>query len=151
VVAVVCLAALGVTGCTDGSARATGGHSVLELRSTPGPADPGHDFDPGPDRPDVSVPDLDDLADCIEQAADYASLAMLALGGEDPDSMANTALDQLRSSLPEDLRDDLQVVADAYRQVAEQGIGAGVDALASPEFDRANSAITQYLARNCDD
>lgn len=113
----------------------------------------------GDEGSDLSIPDLDDLTetipglgelgDCMEIAAAYGSLYFEALGGADGAEEAQRKADELKSVLPEDLHDDIDVIADAIGEVAEQGIVDGSEALSSPEYQAADQAINDYLAEQC--
>jgi hypothetical protein len=172
---VACLAALFVTGCGDDSEGGSGGDSTKELASTPGSGDSGSDtgsdsgsdsgsgssdgsemtlpdMDDLEDLADGSIPDFDefgDLGDCMSQATAYASLAMSALGGDDSGKSAEKALKEMKATLPKDLHDDLDVLADAYKKVAKDGFIEGGEAMDTPEFQQADEAISAYFEETC--
>ena len=104
-----------------------------------------------PDLDDLteSIPGLGELGDCMEIAAAYGSLYFEALGGADGAEQAQEKAEELKSVLPEDLHDDIDVVADTIGQVAEEGLFSGSDALSSPEYLEADQAITAYLDEQC--
>ena len=162
--AVACLSAFLVGGCGDDSdGKATGGNSTKELASDPGSGrsdDAGSESDSGsddvddtlPDFGDVSIPDMDDfgdLGDCMSQATAYASLAMSALGGKDSAETAEKAIEEMKSALPADLADDIEVLGEAYRKVAEDGIIEGGEAMDTPEFEKADKAVSDYFEKTC--
>ena len=111
------------------------------------------------DGSDDSIPDLDDLTesipgleqmgDCLEIAAAYGSLYFEALGGADGAEAALQKAEELKSVLPEDLYDDIDVVAEAIGEIAEEGLFSGSEALDSPEYQAADQAITEYLNEQC--
>jgi hypothetical protein len=85
----------------------------------------------------------------MEIAAAYGSLYFEALGGADGAEQAREKAEELKSVLPEDLHDDIDVVAETIGQVAEEGLFSGTDALSSPEYLEADQAITAYLDEQC--
>jgi hypothetical protein len=104
-----------------------------------------------PDLDDLteSIPGLGELGDCMEIAAAYGSLYFEALGGADGAEQAQEKAEELKSVLPEDLHDDIDIVAETIGQVAEEGLFSGSDALSSPEYLEADQAITAYLDEQC--
>jgi hypothetical protein len=111
----------------------------------------GESDDSIPDLDDLteSVPGLEEMGDCMEIAAAYGSLYFEALGGADGAAQAQEKAEDLKSVLPEDLHDDIDVVAEAIGTVAEEGLFSGTDALSSPEYLAADEAITAYLDEQC--
>jgi hypothetical protein len=162
---VACLATFALAGCGDDSADGSGGDSTKELASTPGSGDSGSDSgssdDTLPDLSDLTIPedlsdmsipdmsDFGDLGDCMTQATAYASIALSALGGDNSGVSAENALAEMKSSLPDDLKDDIEVVANAYRTVAEEGFIEGGEAMDTPEFEEADAAISKYFEDTC--
>ena len=155
---VACIATFLIAGCGDDSGNASGGNSTKELASTPGSGDSGSDTDTGsdsgssddtlPDIGDMSLPDMsdfDDLGDCMAAATAFGGLAAAAMGAGD----AESALDQLKADLPEELSDDLQTLADGYATLREQGIIEGAEALDTPEFRTATERIAEYFEDEC--
>ena len=108
---------------------------------------------------DSTIPSLDDLdleglgeqfGDCMSVSMAYAGLAMSAMGGEEGAKAAQEAAAAMKGELPKELHDDLAVVAEAFGTVAKEGIMAGSEALDSPEFEKADKNITDYLDEACD-
>ena len=58
-------------------------------------------------------------------------------------------MEGLADELPDDLQDDLAVVADAFGAIAEQGVVEGGRELATSEFREANENILGYLRDDC--
>jgi hypothetical protein len=113
-------------------------------------SDRGNSSEPGAEStPDTSLPDLGDLDDCVGLAGTYAGLAFSVIGGPDAAAEAQPVIDELRPRLPEDLQDDLDVVADAFTRIVEDGVLEGIGALADSDFQEANGNITDYLQENC--
>jgi hypothetical protein len=102
-----------------------------------------------PDLSDLGDMDLGNLDECMTVAATYAGLAMSALGGEEAAKEALSQLDELKTELPSDLEDDLDVIAEAYGEVADKGIIDGADALDSDEFNEADANIQAWLEETC--
>jgi hypothetical protein len=89
------------------------------------------------------------LARCGEILRAYGSLATTALQGEDAAANARKTLEGLADELPEDLQDDLAVVADAFGQIADEGVVRGASALTTSAFREANENILGYLRDDC--
>jgi hypothetical protein len=89
------------------------------------------------------------VADCAEILKAYANLAVSALKGKDAAASARDTLNGLKSKLPSDLQGDLTVVADAFGNIAENGVVSGSAALTSSEFVEANKNILSYLRDDC--
>lgn len=104
---------------------------------------------PGLDDLTESIPGLDDMGDCITQATAFSSLYLEALGGEDGARDAQKKAEELKSVLPEDLHDDIEVISNAIGEVAEEGLLSGSDALESKEYKAAEQAIQKYFEKEC--
>ena len=89
------------------------------------------------------------VADCAEILKAYANLAVTAVKGKDAAASARDTLNGLKSKLPSDLQGDLTVVADAFGNIAENGVVAGSSALTSSAFVEANKNILGYLQDDC--
>lgn len=89
------------------------------------------------------------VARCGEILRAYGSLAATAIQGVDAAANARDTLEGLAGELPEDLQDDLTVVADAFGAIAEEGVVQGASALATTEFREANENILGYLRDDC--
>jgi hypothetical protein len=89
------------------------------------------------------------LADCAEILKSYGSLAVTALKGKDAAASAEKTLKDLEGKLPADLRDDLEVVANAFGAIAEKGVVLGAKELTSGDFLEANKNILGYLRTDC--
>lgn len=131
----------------DDEEPASASSDQRETATTADSGDSGSEGDGG----DTSVPDLSDLGnmgECLEIAGTWANIALAALGGPEDAERAREQAEDLKSSLPEDLHDDIDTVADGFATVAEEGI-MNSEALESPEFEKANDAIDQYLTETC--
>lgn len=111
----------------------------------------GSDESDIPDLDDItdSLPDMGDLEDCFQLAATYSSLYLEALGGEDGARDAQKKAEELKDQLPDGLHEDIDVVADAIGEVAEEGLLSGSAALETPEYQEADRAITDHLQEEC--
>jgi hypothetical protein len=89
------------------------------------------------------------LARCGEILRAYGDLAATAIQGEDAAANARDTLEGLADELPEDLQDDLTVVADAFGTIADEGVVQGASALTTSEFREANENILGYLRDDC--
>lgn len=110
--------------------------------------------------PDQAIEDLGDVADeieglggnlgeCASIAASYGALGLATLGGEGSEEEVRGLIDDLEGNIPSELEEPFSVIADAYRQLAEDGILEGSDALDTPEFDAANAEIEAWVEENC--
>lgn len=111
--------------------------------------DSGSEESDGPDLGDIteSVPGLENLGDCFDLATAYSSLYLQALSGDAAE--AQQKAEELKDQLPEELHDELDVVAAAIGEVAEEGPLGGSSALSTPEYQEADTAITDYLQQEC--
>jgi len=99
---------------------------------------------------DTEVPDFGQLGDCMSAGLAYAGLAMSALGGPEGAKAAREAADAMKSTIPKDLHDELDVVTKAFATVAEKGIVAGGEAMDSKEFEKADEKLSAYFDEVCD-
>jgi hypothetical protein len=89
------------------------------------------------------------LADCGTILRTYLSLAATAAKGQNAAASAQQTLDGIKSKLPAELQSDLAVVARAFGTMADKGVGAGLKALSTPAFKKANENILHYLRDEC--
>jgi hypothetical protein len=96
----------------------------------------------------TGLDDLDNLGDCLEVSLTYAGLFLSLLPGAEVDSAEiEQSLDEIRGSVPEDVQDDLDVIADgladadSYEDVS--------DFLDSDEFTEADANINAYFEEEC--
>lgn len=156
-VSLLLMGALIAPGCSSDDKTDTASSSSNERNSGTDSGDSGNsgDPDPNPDgTPDLSdltenIPGLENMGDCVTQAAAFGSLYMEALGGEDGAKTAQKKAEDLKAVLPDDLHDDIDVISEAIGTVAEEGIINGSDALESKEYQRASDAITKYFDQEC--
>jgi len=88
--------------------------------------------------------------ECIDLALDYGNFMVEAIMDQhSPEHIQDTA-DSLKDSMPADLHDSVDVIADAVNTTVQGGILEGIDAATTQEFTDANSAITKYLAESCE-
>jgi hypothetical protein len=89
------------------------------------------------------------VGDCAQILKTYLSLASTALRGKDAAKSAEKTLEGIRGDLPNALQADLQVVADAFGDIASKGVVRGAPSLATHEFLEANGNILGYLRHDC--
>jgi hypothetical protein len=89
------------------------------------------------------------VADCAQILKTYLSLASTALRGKDAAESAENTLEDIRNDLPSGLQADLQVVADAFGDIASKGVVRGAASLTTHEFLEANGNILGYLRHDC--
>ncbi len=153
-IALLALGALLAPACSNDDGDSEAAARTSEERDTSGSSDSGSS-DSGettiPDLDDItdSIPGLGDLEGCIGMATAYSSLYLEALGGEDGARDAQKTAEALKDELPSDLHDDIDVIADAIGQIAEEGLLNGSDAFETPEYKEADAAVTKYLQEEC--
>ncbi len=166
-IALLALGTLIAPACSsEGSSDTASGSSNDRVTNSDanGSSDTGDSGDSGTDQGDSGsnpdeVPGLDDLAegipglenmdDCITQAAAFGSLYVEALGGENGAKDAQRKAEGLKEVLPDDLHDEIDVISDAIGQVAEEGLFSGTDALDTEEYQNAQEAISKYFDEEC--
>jgi hypothetical protein len=89
------------------------------------------------------------LGDCAQILKTYLSLATTALQGKDAAASAEKTLEGIRDDFPSALQADLQVVADAFGDIASKGVVSGARSLTTHEFLEANKNILGYLRHDC--
>ena len=145
---VVALVAVVVSGCSSDNTVESGSAKTSDSR----PRSSGSDGS-GSGTTDTTIPDLGDVAgslgDCMGVAGTYASLALNVLDGEDGAKKAQKDAESLKSKLPADLADDIDVVADTFGRIAQKGVLSGASELDDPAFTKANDNITKYLQTQC--
>lgn len=162
VVALLAAVAVAAPACggddsTTTAEKSSGSRSTTtERASESDPSDSGSDSGSSDSSSDSgtsdTLPDMSDmgaLGDCLQVASTWAGLALSALGSPEDAKKARDQAEELKSSLPADLHDDLDTVAEAYATVAEKGLIEGADALDTPEFNKANKNIEAYLDKTC--
>ena len=119
------------------------------------------------------VPDLGNMGDCVEAAAAFAQVTLIPLGltfGATEEDLAELqdSLDELDASIPDEVKDDYEVLRDAYAEFGE--VMSGVDftdpgamldpdtadameeagaLLETPEVQEATDNIDAYFSENC--
>lgn len=153
--------ALTLVGCGDsGSISATGDtQPISDAGSAGGTGDTGDSGDSGDagdtGSSDSSLPDLGDLPGdtegCIALGLAIGSSAAAGIGVGDPAELKKLEEEfaQYQEQVPEELRDDLQVMQEAFQKVADEGFVAGGEAMSTPEFESAQANIETYMNENC--
>jgi hypothetical protein len=136
----------------DSGAQKTSGSR--EQSSSDGNSDSGSGSGSGSDSgTDSTMPDFGDVAgsmgDCLDAAGVYFTLALTAVEGEEGAAKAQEQAEELKSQLPEDLQDDIDVVAETFDAIAKEGVLDGASRLNDPAFTEANQNITDYLQTTC--
>ena len=121
----------------------------IGVPGTGGGGDSGSGGEPGGTGSDGTGSGGGGLARCGEILRAYGNLAATAVQGEDAAANARETLEGLADELPEDLQDDLTVIADAFGTIAEEGVVQGASALTTSEFREANENILGYLQDDC--
>lgn len=120
-----------------------------------GASDDGTSSDPS-DLPIPSIPgmpglgDLPGLTDLPEDCT--AALAfgyVAAAAATDLTPEQQEQIEAARDSLPEDIRDDYDVLASAFEKLGDQDIIGFTEAIGSPEVATAQQNITAYIEEAC--
>jgi len=101
------------------------------------------------DTTDLTIPDLGDSGACVALGLAYASSAAAAIGMTEDVDQLSQEFEQYKGEVPEELRDDLDVVEQAFATMQQDGLLAGGEAMSSPEFEQAQANIEAYLNDNC--
>lgn len=146
----------GLVGCSSKKSSTTEAESRETTESADRSSSGGDDGSSGgsssggdssTDRLDLS--DLGGFGNCVEIGAAYASVHLNALGAGDEQTKAELekTLDQLKGEVPDDVRDDLQVIADGIarsKNLVELG-----EFFDSEEYTKANANIERYINEQC--
>ena len=101
------------------------------------------------DRFDDLTEGLGDLGDCADLGLAYSQLVIIAFTSEDPAAEIDGVIGELEGQVPDELKDDLQVVADTFAEAGDGGIMDATAAMSDPEFSAANEAITDWISTQC--
>jgi len=95
------------------------------------------------------IPGEGRFEDCMEVGLTYAGIYLSALGAaSDADREAiQRSLDEVKGKVPQDIQDDLQVVADGIAQA--DGFAEIGEFFESEEYKQADENITRYLEETC--
>ncbi len=88
------------------------------------------------------------IGDCFDQLMLYSQLMVSALGMGGASTTERISA-ELRAELPPELHDELDVVTRALAGASFSDLASGSGPLASAEFERANEAIANWLASDC--
>jgi len=88
-----------------------------------------------------------DFGNCMEVGAQYASVLMAVLGGDEAMQQAMDDLDAIKGEVPEDIQDDLDVIASGLADT--NGIIEAGEFMDSDEYKEADKNITAYLEETC--
>jgi hypothetical protein len=69
--------------------------------------------------------------------------------GKDAAASAQKTLEGIADDLPPALQHDLEVVADAFGDIASKGLVRGAPSLTTHDFLEANKNILGFLRRDC--
>ena len=161
--------ALVVTGCSDddGSSQDSGSSESSGADTADGSgSEPGGSDDPGsvPDEIDAMLDDaqasvtslldeadgaIEGVSECVDLSIAFGKLQAAALGGGDGADQAQSAAEDLKALVPEDLGDDIDVIADAVGTISAEGLTNGGTALSTPEYEAAMNELTTYVESEC--
>lgn len=140
VAGLVLLAVLGAS-CSDGDTVEADSPTTTSTTTTVDP------------HASTTIPDLGDVAgpvgSCLSAAAKFTNLVQGVLEGSEGARRSQQAAEQLKDGLPADLRDDAQVVADRFGEIAERGGQLTDEDVNDPAFVAATQAIGAYFAADC--
>ncbi|HBX76005.1 MAG TPA: hypothetical protein DEG43_00025 [Acidimicrobiaceae bacterium] len=124
----------------DSSSVPTDGQSVDEI-----PSQPSETF---PDLENIPLPDLGDLDACLELTSQLALLQLSGVG-DDTSVDIDKIEQQIKELVPEDLRDEVEVIADGAREMKDEGIIKAGTVMNRKEFVQASEALYNYATTSC--
>jgi len=143
--------ALAVPACSDGNSVGSGSQKTSETRPEGSSSGGSGSSDGGTTA--TTLPDLGSVGgqvgECMQVVATYTSLALGVVDGPDGAKKAQQEAEALKSKLPPELADDIDVVSATFGRIADKGILDGLSGLDDPAFTEANQNITDYLQKNC--
>jgi hypothetical protein len=92
---------------------------------------------------------IDGVSECVDMSIAFGKLQAAALGGGDGADQAQSAAEDLKALVPEDLGDDIDVIADAVGTISSEGLTNGGTALSTPEYEAAMNELTTYIESEC--
>lgn len=111
--------------------------STITLDTTPSTSDGPGDAQPT------------DAEACLSVGTAYLTLIVTAFGGEDLQGEVDRVMAELRDTLPEDLQDDIDVVADTWSRLGDGGILSNPEVLDEPAYVEADANIQAWIEANC--
>ena len=108
-----------------------------------------------------TIPNMDNLGDCLNFSLAYASVFLAGLGAlggmtEEDVAQAQADLEELQGSVPEELADDFATVSEAYSAYWEELVGTSLmdmgdieDPMQDPDVAAADENINAWLDENC--
>jgi hypothetical protein len=143
------LAALAGCSSDDDSSNDATDVATEDAREPSSPDDDASDGgsgDDGSDRPDLG--DLDDCARAAQAFAGVVAAPLTFLGGQATDEEIaewEDQLDELKQDVPDDLADDYETIAEAYREFASALEGFSLGDMANPETRQAIEQASDSL------
>ncbi len=92
---------------------------------------------------------IDGVSECVDMSIAFGKLQAAALGGGEGADQAQSAAEDLKALVPEDLGDDIDVIADAVGTISSEGLTNGGTALSTPEYEAAMNELTTYIESEC--
>lgn len=92
---------------------------------------------------------IDGVSECVDMSIAFGKLQAAALGGGEGAAQAQSAAEDLKALVPEELGDDVDVIADAVGSVSSEGLTNGGTALSTPEYEAAMNELTTYIESEC--
>ncbi len=92
---------------------------------------------------------IDGVSECVDMSIAFGKLQAAALGGGEGVDQAQSAAEDLKALVPEDLGDDIDVIADAVGTISSEGLTNGGTALSTPEYEAAMNELTTYIESEC--
>ena len=160
---IVASLAVALTGCSDGGGKITIGASSKSPTTAVAADETTVDSGDSGDAPSGTIPgssgetvpeDLGTLPSgidkCVALGQALSSLAASATGQSIPDS-SKQEIEDAKSSLPENIQADVDIVVNAYEKLGTSGgdISKAAEAVSSPEFTKATDELQTYISGNC--
>ncbi|KLR61414.1 hypothetical protein IMCC26207_108255 [Actinobacteria bacterium IMCC26207] len=92
---------------------------------------------------------LGDLSNCASLGLAYSQLIAVAYTSDNADAEIDQVLGELQSKAPEDLQDELELVAQTLKDAAGGDFLESTNALSDPEFMKANEAVVTWISTEC--
>jgi len=92
---------------------------------------------------------LDDLSDCAALGLAYGELVVIAFTAQDPGPEIDAVIKEVQDRIPDELQDELRIVADTLTEAGAGGLLDATGALSDPAFAQANEAISNWIGAQC--
>ena len=149
-----------LTACGGGGGKITIGKAGDAPATTTGTVDDGSTDDTTTDdgstddTTGMTIPDMGTLptgsefGDCVELTSALAALASAMSGATIPPE-TQQQIDDVKSSLPDDVEKDFNTLVEGYKKFGEGDIIEAGRVMSTPEFQAASDRMTAYIEKAC--